>query len=713
RALDRLGNDPAARFDRTPAARFDRTPSTESKNRKRKAPRSRPSTPGEVILLDGQSNSSDDDDINPNYRVYPDTNLANSSLTALYKQRTPSASTKGSPAPSRPMSPRDPVQPPFFIDRKPAANMPDKSTKATPKKSLIRKFTASGLAQIPEITTIPERPTVSFKDLGGCEAQFLEVCRLSMHLKHPEIHAKLGVTPPRGFLLHGPPGCGKTLFAQAVAGELDLPLLRIASTELVSGVSGESEEKIRKLFAKASGIAPCVLFLDEIDAIAPKRETAQREMERRIVSQLITCLDDLGKSPTVVESLDTSEKTDDTADEMPEKQGANHVLVIGATNRPDSLEPALRRAGRFDREIALGIPDEVARIQILKVVCKGLRVDASVDLKHLARLTPGYVGADLAALAREGSMCAVNRIFETVVRSSTDVSTAHDVREELDRILRWLKSEEDLDESKLNELFVTMGDFKLALGSVSPSAKREGFATVPGVSWSDVGALKAVRDELEWSILYPIKKPEEFEAFALSAKPQGVLLCGPPGCGKTLLAKAVANETGMNFISVKGPELLSMYVGESERAVRTVFQRARDSAPCVIFFDEIDALCPKRSESERISSKVSPEAGRSFPEAGRSFSRAGQPTPGASRPFTEAIRSFPEANRSFPDAGRSFTEANRSFPDAGRSFPGANWSFPDCWSVFPRSRLVNPQSANPCTSLANGPLVWLLQQSQF
>uniref|UniRef100_A0A183UV63 Nuclear valosin-containing protein-like n=1 Tax=Toxocara canis TaxID=6265 RepID=A0A183UV63_TOXCA len=502
---------------------------------------------------------------------------------------------------------------------KSAEKIPKISKRKSAKRPAVER---DSLGNTPSLNIHPEKSSVMFADLGGCEAQFLDVCRLSMHLKHPEIHERLGVQPPRGFLLHGPPGCGKTLFAQAVAG--------LASTELVSGVSGESEDKIRQLFARAVEVAPCVLLLDQIDAIAPKREIAHREMERRIVSQLLTCLDDLYKpkgSPLDEESLadklifagdgDVGLKKSKSDDRR-----SRHVLVIGTTNRPESLESALRRAGRFDKEIALGIPDERARTKILEIVCRGIRMDESVKFAQLARLTPGYVGADLKALAREASMCAVNRVFETVVQSHTGSKrlTAEETEEELRNklilivttfppfmltvqlmllpVLAWLKSEETLDDAKLDNLFVILEDFKKALTIIHPSAKREGFVTVPDVSWQDIGALKEVREELQWSILYPIKRPEDFELLAIGSTPQGILLCGPPGCGKTLLAKAVANETGMNFISVKGPELLSMYVGESERAVRTVFQRARDSSPCVIFFDEIDALCPKRSLHE-------------------------------------------------------------------------------------------------------------------
>lgn len=413
--------------------------------------------------------------------------------------------------------------------------------------------------------------TLKFEDFGGSDNILAEVCKLLIHMRHPEVYQRLGIVPPRGFLLHGPPGCGKTLLAQAVAGETGLPMLKVSAPELVSGVSGESEQKMRELFEQAISSAPCILFIDEIDAITPKREIASKDMERRIVAQLLTCMDDLN---TVSEPA--------------------QVLVIGATNRPDSLDPALRRAGRFDREICLGIPDEAARLKILKTLCRKIQLPEDFDYRQLARLTPGYVGADLMALCREAAMTTVNRILleQTV---SDDVMPAQKC--ELVQLLSLIKKSESLTEEQLAGLCVVMSDFRTALTRVQPSAKREGFATVPDVTWEDVGALQDIREELNMAIMAPIHNPEQFQALGLGT-PAGVLLAGPPGCGKTLLAKAVANESGLNFISVKGPELLNMYVGESERAVRQVFQRGRNSAPCVIFFDEIDALCPRRSEHD-------------------------------------------------------------------------------------------------------------------
>ncbi|KAM8860325.1 nuclear valosin-containing protein-like isoform 2-T3 [Spinachia spinachia] len=473
------------------------------------------------------------------------------------------------------------------------------SRKLKKKKKESTESTGSVLLNKKAKSKSPELqyPTVKFEDVGGNEETLTEVCRLLIHMRHPEVYQKLGMVPPRGFLLHGPPGCGKTLLAQAVAGELQLPMLKVSAPELVSGVSGESEQKLRELFDLALTSAPCILFIDEIDSITPKREVASKDMERRIVAQLLTCMDDLNSLTVTAQ-----------------------VLVIGATNRPDSLDPALRRAGRFDREICLGIPDEAARLRILKTLCRKLKLQEDFDYQQLARLTPGYVGADLMALCREAAMSAVSRVLLEIGGRShssasepsrspvptdgetTDVppglsgGAAH-LQGDLWHLLQLLKNTTSLSEEELAGLAILMSDFLASLSSVQPSAKREGFATVPDVTWEDVGALQDIREDLTMAILAPVRSPEQFKALGLSA-PSGVLLAGPPGCGKTLLAKAVANESGLNFISVKGPELLNMYVGESERAVRQVFQRGRNSAPCVIFFDEIDALCPRRSGHE-------------------------------------------------------------------------------------------------------------------
>jgi ribosome biogenesis ATPase len=471
--------------------------------------------------------------------------------------------------------------------------------------------------------------TGRYADLGGIEKCMQDVRELIEYpLSHPEIYTHLGVDPPRGILLHGPPGCGKTSLANAIAGELGVKFLRISAPEIVSGMSGQSEQKVRDLFEEAMNSAPCLVFIDEIDAITPKRETASRGMERRIVAQLLTCLDSL-----------TMENTN-----------GQPVMVIGATNRPNSLDPALRRAGRFDREICMSVPDKNARARILKVLCTKLKLAGEVDIQLIAKSTPGYVGADLVALTKEAAVIAVNRIFRAMLEpeneeeelppssnmtssptntsspkttnstNSSEISSTVDdqsvttekvglrVRahslDERARVSARLKDLGPLTADQLAPLAVTMGDFLKAVKKVQPSAKREGFATIPNVTWDDIGALKGVRDDLEFSILQPIRNPERFEEVGLQV-PAGVLLYGPPGCGKTMLAKAIAHESGANFISVKGPELLDKYVGESEKAVRQVFHRAQMSSPCVIFFDELDALCPKRGGSGSGSGGVS------------------------------------------------------------------------------------------------------------
>ncbi|KAH6588021.1 hypothetical protein BASA50_010885 [Batrachochytrium salamandrivorans] len=455
-------------------------------------------------------------------------------------------------------------------------------------------------------------PTNRLSDLGGIEQIAKELNHLvCLPLGHPEIYRHLGVDLPRGILLHGPPGCGKTMLAKAIAGEAGVPFICIAAPVVVSGMSGESEKKIREVFDEAKAMAPCILFIDEIDAITPKRETAQREMERRIVAQLLTCMDDL--SPQ-----NRSSSLDDTS---PSKDDYRHVMIIGATNRPDSIDPALRRAGRFDREICMGVPDENARMHIIQKLSKKMRLEGGFDFRELARRTPGYVGADLNSLTAEAGMVAVNRIFESntfdygpefdpmeITASDGDIAIV-EVTKGVEKLAssdlkmsRFLMSHpEPLKQEELDHLSITFLDFLEALKKVQPSSKREGFATVPDVSWDDIGSLKSVRDELRMAVVEPILHPEYFEGVGITSS-MGVLLYGPPGCGKTLLAKAVANESRCNFISVKGPELLNKYVGESERAVRTVFSRAQASSPCVIFFDELDALCPSRSNEAESQS---------------------------------------------------------------------------------------------------------------
>ncbi|XP_066553340.1 nuclear valosin-containing protein-like [Amia ocellicauda] len=592
---------------------------------------------------EGDENSYTDDttDSEEEQVEHPSTNQMNSSLVSLYRKGIPESGTPvaralvgesaGPPPPtaSTPAGSRV-SQGGWFIDTNPSESIlidlsedgqqaaspgpTDVSlleTGGKPKRFKKGKSRKEGQSQVTDAdiessimrkrkakSTAPElqMSTVKFEDVGGNEQTLTELCDMLIPLRSPEVCQHLGMVPPRGFLLHGPPGCGKTLLAQAIAGELELPLLKLSAPELVSGVSGESEQRLREVFDLAVSSAPCILFIDEIDAITPRREVASKNMEHRIVAQLLTCMDDLN-------TLSVSAQ----------------VLILGATNRPDSLDPALRRAGRFDEEICLGIPDEGARIGILKTLCRKLKLPEQFDFRELAHLTPGYVGADLMALCRKAAMRAVKRVriamqdaaAQTVGQednAQTEVIHPEEASVEpqdaitpaqakLGRILALLKSDCMPSEEQLQQLTISMEDFRSSLSSVQPSAKREGFATVPDVTWDDIGALQDIRKKLSMAILAPVRYPEQFRALGLSA-PAGVLLAGPPGCGKTLLAKAVANESGLNFISVKGPELLNMYVGESERAVRQVFQRGRNSAPCVIFFDEIDALCPRRSEHE-------------------------------------------------------------------------------------------------------------------
>ncbi|KAL7048105.1 hypothetical protein ACKWTF_003218 [Chironomus riparius] len=577
-----------------------------------------------------------------------------------------------------------------------AAATPSSSTTAVQQSTVTEKAQTQSSGPKPKKfrkEVFAKKSLVTFDNIGGMDKSLKELCELVMHIKHPEMYRHIGLPPPRGFLLHGPPGSGKTLLAHAIAGQLDVLFVEVPATELIAGVSGESEERIREIFEQAASFAPCVLFIDEIDAISSNRQNAQKDMERRIVAQLISSLDNLSKL-----------------------KFGDQVLVIGATNRQDSLDPALRRVGRFDHEISLGIPDRKARSEILKVISGSLKLDRPFDYDEIALLTPGYVGADLLALTTRAASSAIKRaikkkeeqilldeiamkkneaketeelVVEPIVNLDDDLlmevdnevekvqektdenkaeidSEANTVEEQpaaddkveeppkiiesnlpestseeiptesmetkelseskvkekteksenmetapttteevphilpeftLDHMLKWLQNDiQPISDEDLEKLAISRDDFLDALKHVQPSAKREGFITVPDVTWDNIGSLKDIRSELQLAILAPVKFPEKLHQLGLES-PSGVLLCGPPGCGKTLLAKAVANEAGINFISVKGPELLNMYVGESERAVRQCFQRARNSAPCVIFFDEFDSLCPKRSDS--------------------------------------------------------------------------------------------------------------------
>jgi transitional endoplasmic reticulum ATPase len=369
---------------------------------------------------------------------------------------------------------------------------------------------------------------------------------IELPMRHPELFQALGIEPPKGVLLHGPPGTGKTLMAKAVANEIDAYFTDISGPEIMSKYYGESEEQLREVFEEAEENAPAIVFIDEIDSIAPKRGETSGDVERRVVAQLLSLMDGM------------DERSD--------------VVVIGATNRLDALDPALRRGGRFDREIEIGVPDKGGRLEILQVHTRGMPLAEGIDLEQYAESTHGFVGADLESLAKESAMNALRRI-----------------RPQLD-----LEADE-IDAEVLESMTVTEGDLKEALKGITPSALREVFVEVPDVSWERVGGLEDTKRRLRETIQWPLEYPEVFEQLDMAAA-KGVLLYGPPGTGKTLLAKAVANEAQSNFISIKGPELLNKYVGESEKGVREVFEKARSNAPTVVFFDEIDSIAGERGQ---------------------------------------------------------------------------------------------------------------------
>ncbi|VTT86448.1 Cell division protein FtsH [Halorubrum sp. DM2] len=393
-----------------------------------------------------------------------------------------------------------------------------------------------------------EGPDVTYEDIGGLDDELEQVREMiELPMRHPELFKRLGIDPPKGVLLHGPPGTGKTLIAKAVANEIDANFHTISGPEIMSKYYGESEEQLREVFEEAAEESPSIIFMDELDSIAPKREEAGGDVERRVVAQLLSLMDGL------------------------EERG--EVVVIGATNRVDAIDQALRRGGRFDREIEVGVPDRDGRKEILQVHTRNMPLTDGIDLDEYAENTHGFVGADLESLAKESAMHALRRI-----------------RPEID-----LESDE-IDADVLNSIQVTEADFKEAIKGIEPSALREVFVEVPDTTWDDVGGLEDTKERLRETIQWPLEYPEVFEELDMQAA-KGVLMYGPPGTGKTLLAKAVANESESNFISIKGPELLNKYVGESEKGVREVFSKARENAPTIVFFDEIDSIATERGKN--------------------------------------------------------------------------------------------------------------------
>ena len=389
---------------------------------------------------------------------------------------------------------------------------------------------------------------IGYDDIGGVRKQLAQIREIvELPLRHPGLFKSLGIKPPRGMLMFGPPGSGKTLIARAVANETGAFFFLINGPEIMSKMAGESEDNLRKAFAEAEKNAPSIIFIDEIDSIAPKRDKVNGEVERRIVSQLLTLMDGL--------------------------KARAHIVVMAATNRPNSIDPALRRFGRFDREVDIGVPDETGRMEVMRIHTKNMKLAEDVDLEQVARETHGFVGADLAALCTEAAL--------QCIREKMDVIDLDD---------------DTIDAEVLESMAVTNEHFRTSLGTCNPSALRETVVEVPNVTWDDIGGLEATKKELQETVQYPVMYPEQFAKFGMNPS-RGVLFYGPPGCGKTLLAKAIANECQSNFISIKGPELLTMWFGESEANVREIFDKARQSAPCVLFFDELDSIARARGSS--------------------------------------------------------------------------------------------------------------------
>jgi len=418
-------------------------------------------------------------------------------------------------------------------------------TNTKPSKPVI--VTEKTIFKLGSLTKVVDAsvPRITYDELGGLKSEVQKIREMvELPMRHPELFDKIGVEAPKGVLLYGPPGTGKTLLAKAVAGETNAHFISISGPEIMGKHYGESEERIREIFTQAEENSPSIVFIDEIDSIAPKRDEVSGELEKRIVSQLLTLMDGM--------------------------KSRGNVVVIAATNRPDSIDPALRRPGRFDREIEIGIPDDEGRFDILSIHTRGMPIDEKVDLKQISKTTHGFVGADLEILSKEAAMKSLRRILPEIDYDEEKIST-----------------------EILEKIQITSDDFRDALKEVSPSALREVQVQVPNVSWDDVGGLENLKEELKEAVEWPIKYKDAYDYVNVES-PKGILLDGPPGTGKTLIAKALAKMTDSNFISIKGPELLSKWVGESERGIREIFRKARQAAPCIIFLDEVDALVPRR-----------------------------------------------------------------------------------------------------------------------
>ena len=422
------------------------------------------------------------------------------------------------------------------------------------------------------------KPTIKLNSLGGMNEIIQRITELiSNPLNYYSAYKELNTLPIKGLLLCGPPGCGKTTLAYGIGGQFEIPFYKITGPDIISSLSGQSEQIIRNLFNEVTQSAPSILFIDEIETIIGRREAANKEMERRIVAQIMTCIDDINEKQFEINAP---------------------VFIIGATSKPEFIDSSMRRSGRFDVEIHIGFPSLEMREEMLKSITKKNKISPKINFSEIAKKTPGYLAADLQALCRAAGHNAINRLIKTDKQKNNETDK---IKKE---IIEEKEEKSDIsveeDDENLKNLYIEQEDFALALTQIQPTSKREGFSTIPNVTWDNVGGLKDLREELYYDIVLPIINPQKLKLVGIS-KAAGVLLYGPPGCGKTLLAKAVANEAKANFISIKGPELLNKYVGESERAIRSLFIRAKNSSPCIIFFDELDALVPKRSNENNNS----------------------------------------------------------------------------------------------------------------